>query len=73
LSRNGVRLYNVHALSWLASVGWIIPRSGATRCPGSSHTTSLAGSLGILVTAIRVNVTAYTSGTLTFQFIQGNP
>ena len=36
----------------------------------SGLTASATGTLGAMVTAIRANVTAYTSGTLTFQFIQ---
>ncbi len=45
-----------------------VPFSGMTGLTGSA-----AATLGALVTGVRLNVTSYTSGTITFEVVQAGP
>lgn len=60
---------DVQAPGYSAATGnWIAPQAG-----WSGLTASAVETLGGYVTAVRLNVTAYTSGTVTFQVVQARP
>ena len=56
---------NIYGPGYNPATGNWVPFTGM-----AGLTASAANTLGAAVAAIRVNVTAYTSGTLTFQFVQ---